>query len=143
MQRWGSAPLAERERQTRGLLLSQFDGRCLKGVDSRSKGVPEFVVINEQPNDESVHALRLGEVQRATHEPFEPAPQVDVLALDFLCMLLAHLMLSDSEMPLIGPPPIRVKSRDAKRCQQLLELQEDVVLSCRRPNTYAKTCPVW
>jgi hypothetical protein len=107
--------------------------------------VSEFVAIDEQPNDEIVHTLRLGEAQRATHEPFEPAPQVDVLALDFLCMLLAHLMLLDSEMPLIGPPPIRVKSRDAKRCQQLLELQEDVVLpsSCRRPNTYAKTCPVW
>ena len=42
-------------------------GRCLKGVDSRSKGAPEFVAIDEQPNDEIVHALRLGEAQRATH----------------------------------------------------------------------------
>jgi hypothetical protein len=37
-------------------------------------------------------------------------------------------MLLGSEMPLIGPPPIRGKPRDAKRCQQLWELQEDVVL---------------
>ena len=35
-------------------------GRCLTGVDSRSKGAPEFVAIDEQPNDEIVHALRLG-----------------------------------------------------------------------------------
>jgi hypothetical protein len=34
--------------------------RCLKGVDSRSKEAPEFVAIDEQPNDEIVHALRLG-----------------------------------------------------------------------------------
>ena len=42
-------------------------GRCLKGVDSRSKGAPEFVAIDEQPNDEIVHALCLGEAQCATH----------------------------------------------------------------------------
>src|SRR6266704_509135 len=59
-------------------------GRCLTGVDSRSKGAPEFVAIDEQPYDEIVHALCLGEAQRTTHEPFDPGPQVDVLALDFL-----------------------------------------------------------
>jgi hypothetical protein len=42
-------------------------GRCLKGVDSRSKGAPEFVAIDKQPNDKIVHALRLGEAQCATH----------------------------------------------------------------------------
>jgi len=102
--------------------------RCAKGVDSRSKGTPEFVAIDEQPNHEIVQVLRLGEAQRATHEPFDPGPQVHGLALDGLRVLLAHVMLLGSEMPLIGPPPIRGKPRDAKRCQQLWELQEDVVL---------------
>jgi hypothetical protein len=51
-----------------------------------------------------------------------------MLALDCLRVLLAHLMLLGSEMPRIGPPPIRVKPCDAKRRQQLLELQEDGVL---------------
>jgi hypothetical protein len=68
-------------------------GRCLKGVDSRSKGAPEFVAIDDQPNDESVHGLRLGEAQRATPEPVDPGPQVHGLALDFLRVLLAHLMV--------------------------------------------------
>jgi transposase-like protein len=35
--------------------------RCLTGVNSNSKEAPEFVAIEEQPNDEIVHALRLGE----------------------------------------------------------------------------------
>src|SRR5262249_48329929 len=50
------------------------------------------------------------------------------LALDLLRVLLAHLMLLGIEMPLVSPPPIGIKLRDAKRCQQLLKLQEDGVL---------------
>jgi len=38
-------------------------------------------------------------------------------------------MLLGIEMPLVGPPAIGVKLRDAKRGQQPLELQEDVVLA--------------
>jgi hypothetical protein len=100
--------------QRHGLCLFR---RCLKGVDSGSKGAPEFVAIDEQPNDEIVHALRLGKAQRATHSPFDPGPQVDVLTLDCLRVLFPHLMLLGSKMPLIGSPPIRVKPRDAKRGQ--------------------------
>src|SRR5262245_17917371 len=87
-------------------------GRCLTGVDSRSKWAPEFVAIDEQPYDEIVHTLRLGEAQRTTHEPFDPGPQVDRLALDLLRVLLAHLMLLGIEMPLVSPPPIGIKLRD-------------------------------
>src|SRR5712692_3996874 len=102
--------------------------RCLTGVDSISKGLPEFVSIDEEPDHEIVHALRLGEAQRAADEPFNPRPQIDVFALDFLRVLLAHLMLLSIQMPLVGPPAVGVKLRDTKRCQQLLELQEDIVL---------------
>src|SRR5262249_9721024 len=51
-----------------------------------------------------------------------------MFALDFLRVLLAHLMLLSSQMPLVSPPAVGVKLGDAKRGQQLLELQEDVVL---------------
>ena len=75
-----------------------------------------------------MHGLRLGETNRATHESLDPRPQIDVFALDFLRVLLPHLMLLSIEMPLVGPPAVGVKLRDAKGCQQLLELEEDVVL---------------
>jgi len=53
---------------SRGARASPRDGRrCLKGVDSRSKGAPEFVAIDEESNYEIVHTFRLGEAQRATH----------------------------------------------------------------------------
>ena len=38
-------------------VLAKDPGRCLTGVDSRSKGTPEFVAIDEQPNDESVRRM--------------------------------------------------------------------------------------
>src|SRR2546427_8370785 len=49
-------------------------------------------------------------------------------ALNFLRVLLAHLRLLSIPIPLVGLPAIGVKPRDAKRFQQLLELQEDIVL---------------
>jgi hypothetical protein len=104
------------------------EGRCLTGVDSRAKGWSEFVAIDEEANHEIVHAFRLGEAQRAADEPLDPGPQIAMFALDFLRVLLAHLMLFGHEMPLIGPPAVGVKLRDAKQCQQLLEFQKDVVL---------------
>src|SRR5262245_45718563 len=51
-----------------------------------------------------------------------------MFVLDFLGVCLPHLMLLSIEMPLVSPPAVSVKLCDAKRCQQLLELQEDVVL---------------
>ena len=76
-----------------------------------------------------MHALRLGEAQRAADEALDPGPQIDMFALNFLGVFLTDLMLLGIEMPLIGPPTIGVKLCDAKRCQQLLKLQEDVILS--------------
>src|SRR5215831_14561599 len=104
-------------------------GRCLTGVDSSSKGLSKFVAIDEESHHEIVHVLRLGEAQCAADEALDPGPQIDMFALNFLCVLLAYLMLLSIEMPLVGSPAVGVKLRDAKRCQQLLELQEDVVLA--------------
>ena len=94
--------------------------RCLTGGDSRSQGLSEFVSIDEQSNHEIVHALRLGEAHCAAYEPLDPDPQIDMFALDFLRVLLAHLMLRGSKMPLVGPPAVGVKLRDAKGLQELL-----------------------
>jgi hypothetical protein len=95
--------------------------RCLTGVDSNSNGLSEFVSIDAEPNHEIVHAFRLGEARRAADEPLDPRPQIDVFALDFLCVLLSYLMLLGIEMPLVSPPAVCVKLRDAQRFQQPLK----------------------
>src|SRR5215471_15917000 len=51
-----------------------------------------------------------------------------MFALDFLGVLLPHVMLLGIEMPLVGPPPVRVELRDAEGLQQRLQPQEDLVL---------------
>ena len=75
-----------------------------------------------------VHLFRLGKAERAADESFDPGPEIDVLTLDFLGVLLPHVMLLGSEMPLVGSPTVGGILRDAKRLQQLLQLQEDRVL---------------
>jgi len=51
-----------------------------------------------------------------------------VFALDFLCVLLAHVMLRWVDVPLVRAPPIGVKAGNTKRFQQGLELQKDGIL---------------
>ena len=97
-----------------------FIGRCRKGVDPISYGSSKFIAIDEQPNDHIVHVLCLGKADGTAHQPFDPGPEIDVLALDFLRVLLVHLMLFDVDVPLVRSPPIRVIARDAKRLQQRL-----------------------
>jgi hypothetical protein len=80
-----------------------------------------------------VHVLRFGEAQRAAYEPLALCPQMDRLALDFLGVLLAHLRLRGIAMPLVSSPAIGVQLREAKRGQQLWELQADVVLASSEP----------
>jgi len=81
---------------------------------------PKLIPIDEQPNHQIVHLFRLGKAQRATHEPLHPGPEIDVLALDFLRVLLAYVMLFWIDMPLVGAPAVHVKFRDAKGLQELL-----------------------
>ena len=76
-----------------------------------------------------MHVLRLGKTDGAAHQPFDPGPQIDVLALDFLGVLLANPMLFGVNMPLVSSPPIRVISRDTKRLQQRLQLEKNGILS--------------
>jgi hypothetical protein len=52
-----------------------------------------------------------------------------MLALDFLRVLLASVMLLGIDMPLIGAPSVGVILCDANGLSQLLPLQEDRVLT--------------
>src|SRR5215471_17776827 len=81
---------------------------------SLSDGSSKFIPIDKEANHQIVHAFRLGEAQRATHQPLDPGPEIDVFALDFLRVLLAYVMLLDIDMPLIGPPAVGVILGDAK-----------------------------
>jgi hypothetical protein len=64
-----------------------------------------------------------------------------VLALNFLGVLLPHVMLLGSQMPLVGPQPsvsYFVMPKGSSSSCSLTKTE-----SCRRPNTYANTFPVW
>src|SRR5215468_7499367 len=94
-----------------------------------SDGSPKLIPIDEQPNHQIVHLFRLRKAKGATHEPLNPGPQIDVLALDFLRILLAYVMPLWVDMPLVGSPSIRVKLGDAEWLQELLQLEEDGVFT--------------
>src|SRR5262252_10850791 len=94
-----------------------------------SDGSPKLIPIDEQPNHQIVHLFRLRKAKGTTHEPLDPGPEIDVLALDFLRVLLAHVVLLGIYVPLVGSPAVRVKFRDAKRLQELLQLEEDGVFA--------------
>jgi hypothetical protein len=56
-----------------------------------------------------MYLFRLGKADRAPHQPLNPGPQIDMLALDFLGVVLAHLVLLlvllSVDMPLVGTQP--------------------------------------
>ena len=90
---------------------------------------PKFRAIDEETDHQIVHRRRFGKTNRATHQAFDPGPQIDVLALDFLRVLFANGVLLWVDVPLVRSPSIRVKPRDPKRLQQRLQLQKNGVLS--------------
>ncbi len=59
-----------------------------------------------------------------------------MLTLDFLGVLLPHVMLLGIDMPLVGSPSVGGILRDAKGLQQLLSLQEDSGLT---PSTHRRS----
>ena len=64
-------------------------------------GSPELITVDKQSNDQIVHTLRLRKADRAAHQPLDPRPQVDVLALDPLRVLFADGVLLWDDMPLL------------------------------------------
>jgi len=95
--------------------LASEMGRGSKGVDPVLDGDSKLIAIDEEADHQIVHRRRFGKANSTTHKTLDPCPQIDVFALDFLCMLLANLMLLSVEVPLVGAPPIGVKSSDTKR----------------------------
>src|SRR5262245_31917151 len=93
-----------------------------------SEGPPKLIAIDEEADHHIVHGCRLGKANRATYEPLDPSPQINVFALDGLRGLFTDDVLLRDEMPLIRPPSIGVKARDTKRLKQLFELQKDPIL---------------
>src|SRR5215813_14143868 len=91
-----------------GMLAPYTTGRCFKAVDPVSEGEAKFIAIDEQPNHQVVHLFRLGEAQGAADKPLDPGPQINVFTLDFLRVLLPHLMLLGLDMPLVGAPSVGV-----------------------------------
>ena len=88
----------------------------------------ELVTIDEKADHKIVHGRRFGKANGAPHEPLDPCPQIDMFALDFLCVFLANVVLLWVDMPLVSPPSIRIKAADPKRLQQRLQLQKDRIL---------------
>ena len=96
-------------------MLATSSGRCFKPVDSVLEQHPKLIAVDEQFNHQIVHPFGLGETNRPTHQPLDPRPQVDMLALDFLCLILANTMLLGIKMTLVCTPAIRVIFCDPKR----------------------------
>jgi hypothetical protein len=94
--------------------LRYLHGRCSRSVDSLSDGSPKFVAIDEETKHQIVHWCRFGKTSRATHEPLDPGAQIEVFALDGLCVLFTDYVLRRGDMPFVGTPPVGVKARDAK-----------------------------
>src|SRR5262245_5572452 len=73
--------------------------------------------------------LRLRKTDGAAHQPLDPRPQGDVLALDSLHVFLPNDVLLRVHMTLIGPPAVCVVSSDTKRLQQGLQAEKNLVLT--------------
>ena len=52
-----------------------------------SEESPKLIAIDEEADHQIVHRCRFGKANRATHEPLDPGPQIDVFALDCLRVL--------------------------------------------------------
>ena len=78
-------------------------------------GEAKFITIDEEADHQIVHRGCFREANRTTHQTLDSRAQVDVLTLDFLRVLFAHLVLLSVEVPRVGAPPIGVKSSDTKR----------------------------
>ena len=101
-------------------------GRCRTGVDARAQGSSICGAVDEESTHESVHGLRVGAAQCAADDARDPGPAIAVLALHGLGVLLASLRLLGMARPLGGSPAVGGRCRDAKGCQQLVELQADM-----------------
>ena len=64
------------------------------------EGSLTLIAIDEEANHQIVYRRRFRKTDRAPDEPLAPGPQGEVFALDFLRVLLAHVMLRWVDVPL-------------------------------------------
>jgi hypothetical protein len=115
---------------------SHFEkGRCFTVVDATLDCCPKLVAIDEEPDHQIVHALRLGKTNRAPHQPFDPGPQIHGFALNSLHVLFPDVVLLWGNMPLVGPPPVGVKPGDAERLQEGFQLEKALILPAPKDGT--------
>lgn len=65
-----------------------------------SEKKPKLRALDEETNRQIVPRRRFGKAHSATHETLDPSAQTDVLAVDFLGVLLADCVRLGIEMPL-------------------------------------------
>jgi hypothetical protein len=75
----------------------------------------------------------------ATDETLDACPQIDRFTLDSLHMLLPNVMRLWGEMPLVGPPAIGVKARDAQRLSEGFALHKGRILSSKDVRQHGAT----
>ena len=56
-----------------------------------SDGLSKLIPIDEEPDHQIVHPLGLAKADRTAYQALNPGPQIDVLALDFLRVLLTEI----------------------------------------------------
>ena len=61
-------------------------------------------MMDEETNHHIVHRCRLGKTYCVTDKALDPGPHIDVLALNFLRVLLANGVLLWGDVPLVRPP---------------------------------------
>ena len=96
----------------------QQDGRISEDVSEvliSSDGSTKLVAIDEEPNHQIVHLFCFGETDRPTHQSFDPRPEVNMLAFDFLRIFFANRVLFSLDMTLVSAPTVSVITPDAKR----------------------------
>ena len=72
---------------------------------------PKCIAIDEETDHHIVHRCRFGKTCCATDKALDSGLQSDVLALNFLRLLLANGVLLWGDVPLVRPPAIRIYNR--------------------------------
>ena len=80
-------------------------------ADSSSIGT----AIDEEANHKIIHLERVRKTDGLSHAAFHACPPRSVVAFALLRRLLSNRMLVRVAMTTLGPPPLGVKARDAKR----------------------------
>ena len=78
-------------------------------------GASELIPVDEQPEDQIVHPLRLRKAARPAHQPLDPRPQVAGFALDARQVFFANCMRCCCHMAFVGAPAVCIIPGNAKR----------------------------